>query len=320
MLVLADGGRFTDEQRRLRYCFSLLKGDAYTTMEPYVSTAGVALADVAAFLAEITKIFGDSDEKSTAARELEKLKQGNRDFPVYYADFARLTAILDLTEESKKQALERGISTEIRNAMVNQDDPENETLEHYAGPLKRMDERLRRLPGRGSKPTPAPVHNPRPAPTTATGAHPGPMDLSASKNRRLTPEERGRRIAQGLCLYCGGHGHMARDCPNRPAAQGRVQPPGQGQNNRPLRVAASEVEPPAAESPPGSTPSPAPPVTPGVWRGNAHTPIHFGTGASPLTLDALAARFPSNANSRSPSRWSVPRWLVGLMTFPALVR
>ena len=104
MLVLADGGRFTDQQHRLRYCFSLLKGDVYTTMEPHVSTAGVAFTDVAAFLAEITKIFGDSDEKSTAARELEKLKQGNRDFPVYYADYARLTAFLDLTEESKKQA------------------------------------------------------------------------------------------------------------------------------------------------------------------------------------------------------------------------
>ena len=69
MLVLADGGRFTDEQHRLRYCFSLLKGDVYTTLEPHVSTAGAAFTDVTAFLAEITKIFGDSDEKSTAARE-----------------------------------------------------------------------------------------------------------------------------------------------------------------------------------------------------------------------------------------------------------
>ena len=36
-LVLADEERFQDEQHRLRYCFSLLKGDAYTTMEPLVS-------------------------------------------------------------------------------------------------------------------------------------------------------------------------------------------------------------------------------------------------------------------------------------------
>ena len=73
-LVLADVGRFTDVQYELRYCFSLLNGDAYTIMEPYVSPSGVAFPDIEAFLKEITRLFGDSDEKATAARELEKLK------------------------------------------------------------------------------------------------------------------------------------------------------------------------------------------------------------------------------------------------------
>ena len=34
-LVLAAVGRFTDIQHQRCYCFSLLKGDAYTFMEPY---------------------------------------------------------------------------------------------------------------------------------------------------------------------------------------------------------------------------------------------------------------------------------------------
>ena len=87
-LVLADVGRFTNIQHQLRYCFSLRKGDAYTIMKPYVSPSGMAFPDIEAFLKEITRIFGDSDEKATAARELEKLKQGSRDFARYYADFA----------------------------------------------------------------------------------------------------------------------------------------------------------------------------------------------------------------------------------------
>ena len=86
--VLADVERFTDIQHQLRYCFSLLKGDAYTIMEFYVSPSGVAFPNIEAFLKEITRIFGDSDEKATAARELEKLKQGSREFARYYADFA----------------------------------------------------------------------------------------------------------------------------------------------------------------------------------------------------------------------------------------
>ena len=52
-LVLADMGRFTHIQYQLRYCFSLLKGDAYTIMEPYVSPSGVAFPDVEASLKEL---------------------------------------------------------------------------------------------------------------------------------------------------------------------------------------------------------------------------------------------------------------------------
>ncbi len=35
-------------------------------------------------------------------------------------------------------------------------------------------------------------------------------------NYHLTPTERSRRIAQGLCLYCGSHGHILNTCPIRP--------------------------------------------------------------------------------------------------------
>ena len=87
-LLLADVGRFPAIYNRLRYSNSLLNGDAYTIMDPYVSLSVVAFPNILAFLKNITRIFGDSDEKATAARELEKLKQGSRDFARYYADFA----------------------------------------------------------------------------------------------------------------------------------------------------------------------------------------------------------------------------------------
>ena len=79
-LVLADVGCFTDIQYLLRYSFSILKGDAYIIMEPYVSPAGVAILDIESFLKEITRIVEDSDEKVTVARDLDKLKQGSGDF------------------------------------------------------------------------------------------------------------------------------------------------------------------------------------------------------------------------------------------------
>ena len=49
------------------------------------------------------------------------------------------------------------------------------------------------------------------------------MNISANRGK-ITAAERARRIAQGLCNYCGGTGHFAAQCPARP--------------NRPLRGAA----------------------------------------------------------------------------------
>jgi len=38
------------------------------------------------------------------------------------------------------------------------------------------------------------------------------MDLSANR-RRLSSEERARRMAEGRCYRCGGIGHMVMQCP-----------------------------------------------------------------------------------------------------------
>ncbi|KAG0634414.1 hypothetical protein HOY80DRAFT_1098905 [Tuber brumale] len=65
--------------------------------------------------------------------------------------------------------------------------------------------------------TPAAPRTPAAPPaftSTATGTAPGPMDLSAGR-WKLTTTERQDRINRSLCLYCGGHGYMARACPNK---------------------------------------------------------------------------------------------------------
>ena len=89
-------------------------------MEPLISPDGVNLADTAAFLAEITRIFGDSDEPGSASRKLEKLKQGSRDFFRYYADFGRLATILGIDDSAKRYALERGLSQEVIASLCHQ--------------------------------------------------------------------------------------------------------------------------------------------------------------------------------------------------------
>lgn len=77
-------------------------------MEPFLRPNGhIALDTAEGFLKELTRIFGDSNEKATAARELERLWQGNRDFSRYYADFTRLVNILGWGTTTRPSATPR---------------------------------------------------------------------------------------------------------------------------------------------------------------------------------------------------------------------
>lgn len=45
-----------------------------------------------------------------------------------------------------------------------------------------------------------------------SGTHTDPMDLSNTRFKRLTDEQRAYRRANGLCSYCGDAGHFAASC------------------------------------------------------------------------------------------------------------
>ncbi|RDX48980.1 hypothetical protein OH76DRAFT_1483472, partial [Lentinus brumalis] len=63
------------------------------------------------------------------------------------------------------------------------------------------------------------------------------------KDGKLTPEERQRRFAANLCLFCGGPGHTADACPKKTAAKGR----------------AAQAQAPDAPAAPDNAPDPAEP-------------------------------------------------------------
>ena len=228
-LMLADQHRFADEQHRLRYCFQLLQGEALAIMEPFLrDDSHIAFETVKDFLKELTRVFGDSNEKATAARELERLRQGNRDFSRYYADFTRLVNVLGYNGEARRDALERSLSQELLDALRYEPEPDGESLPQFEPHVKRLDDRLRRCKVLSNSRNAAPIAA-RTADTatrvTVTGTGGGqsrPANANASGGQPLSAEERAQRLAQGLCFYCGEHGHMDRDCTSRPAAATRT--------------------------------------------------------------------------------------------------
>jgi hypothetical protein len=249
-------GEFPNEQVKLQYAFSRLEGAMLEQLIYLMKDDHVNLANFEAFMTSLEEAYGDPDRVNTTKRALAKLRQGNRDFVTYYAKFQRLIADLDWNDAAKRTALHRSLCEELKDILSTQDLPEDWSC--YVALVKKWDMQYRACKAeahrssRQTKPTTMPTTcntSPNtaqnaPHPTSSSSSHfgPVPMDLSAAR-RRLSPEERQKRIDKNRCLYCGGFNHIARDCPNKPKT-----------SVRPLRGAiAKTAQPEMSES---TTPNP----------------------------------------------------------------
>jgi hypothetical protein len=187
---------------------------------PYLVDDKVNLVDFVSFVRILTKAFDDPDRAGTAQRALRSLKQGNRDFFAYYAEFQRYAPETGFDDTAKRVALRDGLSRELQTCLLPIAEPDD--LSEFVELCQRIDQKIRRMSSQNRPqsltPQPRTVNAGSPSsrpinqPSTATGTHPGPMDLSALRPK-LSPEEKSRRLRKGRCLYCGELGHMARECP-----------------------------------------------------------------------------------------------------------
>jgi hypothetical protein len=90
-----DHDLFPDEQKRLAYAIGRLEGKAFDQVMSFVTNDGITLENVKALADHLHASFGDPDRIGTAERKLDTLKQNNRDFATYYAEFSRTVADLE---------------------------------------------------------------------------------------------------------------------------------------------------------------------------------------------------------------------------------
>ena len=231
---------YPTEDAKLVYVLSLLRGSAQDQMRAYVDEHGnISIPDYPAFLSILEAAFGNPDRKGTAQNKLRELRQKGRDFSSFYAEFSRLVVQTGYNDEAKKATLLSALSSELTNALISHD-VEPMTLQQLVTLCQRLDIRMQQAAAHNSNrrapriqpafatpyaPSPKPATAPIVAPSTPVSAphleSTTPMDLGTARTKRgpLTDNEKERRRAQGLCLYCGQNGHIAVNCPSKPQAR-----------------------------------------------------------------------------------------------------
>jgi hypothetical protein len=166
---------------------------------------------------------------------MKEIKQTNREFSLYYAEFQVIAADLHWNPSALRDALRGGLSEELKDSFIHTDMLED--LPAFVTLCQKRDNQIRQrkaekaaqhkwTPSVGS-PSASRAPETAPAGTVAGYTGPAPMDLSAGR-RRISDEERAKRFADGRCLYCGGFNHRAVDCAVRKKA-------------RPFKAAGAEV-------------------------------------------------------------------------------
>ena len=231
------------KQNEMSYVLSRLGNEPAGHVQPYVDldSAKINLESWRKIIDFMKLAYGDPDPQGSARRKLINLYQTNKKFSVFWAEFHRLAQKAGMNAETILEYLKDRLSNEIKDRLVSIDEgsmtlePFVKMVQNIATKLEILKEQDNRRSNRfnnnnttnpiNTTATPKPPTPPKPFTThvqpfannssTATGAHPGPMDVSSSVRRGpLSQEEKDRRTREGLCKYCGEPGHFARDHSN----------------------------------------------------------------------------------------------------------
>jgi len=220
MYIFFNKIKFGTETKQVLWAMSFMRGSAFSWAEPMLSdystntnTQGSIMTNMAektkqvfrtwkGFVDEATAVFGDMDERRTAARELQSLRQ-NGSVMTYTANFQRHAMRLGYGDEALKDRYYIGLKDYVKDEISRSAKPDELAAliklavdidnRHYERSLER----------RGS-------HKPPPdnRKKSYQNKH-DPMELDATTRKPLSKEVREKRRKENLCFECGLPGHQA---------------------------------------------------------------------------------------------------------------
>jgi hypothetical protein len=218
--------RYPSARSRMAYVTNRLTGIAYAQILPYVKKGICQLQDYEDILKILEGAFGDPNRINNARSELFRLRQTNKEFGTFFAEFQRLALEGEMSEDALPTLLEQAISKELRQMLMHSPSP-NQEYTLFAEHLQNLENRMRhynhdsRPPAMKSYTSAAKGQDNRPMTPPQPGnpvnrdsrnAYPDTMDLS--RQQRSPGRTGANRKERGECYRCGSSSHLVRHCPH----------------------------------------------------------------------------------------------------------
>lgn len=222
------GAVYSNQEIKVRTVGTLLSGNALQWFGTLIREKSGLLKDFSLFMEELKRLFSDSNAKSKSQILLKRLKQGSGSVIHYSTRFRTIVINTGYNEEAKLAAFKSGLSDQIRDIMATSlTDPD--TLEDLISLAIKIDTRIfdRKMEtaALGAAPrTAAAVSSIGSTALAIGGAATGGSDRyttsqmgsnSFKSRKRISNQERQRRIQNNLCLFCGESGHIHSGCPKK---------------------------------------------------------------------------------------------------------
>ena len=228
-LTQMEGKMTEDEElmdtprRHIVYVLNRLDGRAFKHMEPRArKNASKPWKDSNKMLAHLERVFGDSNRLENAENEYQNLRQGNRDFNSFWADFQQLALEINRNEATLISDLTSKLSLEMRRQLASGDKRPTD-LHEYAERCQRVYQDIKdiarataaaeRYKEKCFATTLGPATNPaakKVATTSTTTTRTTSSNNSVS--RQLTTSEQARLMKEERCFTCNETGHRTADC------------------------------------------------------------------------------------------------------------
>jgi hypothetical protein len=191
------------------------------------------------FITQFKAHFIPVQTEQQAMNAIWQLKMGNRPFHEWYQEWSTYASRSGANDATKMYAFRQALPQGLNDKLVGLATPPT-TLTALVEHARLFDQQWQMWRRTGSGPTSSQrPQGPRIRANTTddTSINLAETDVRGSRFKKLTKEDREKRMKNGECLYCGKQGHFARECRTRPAGRGR----GQGPRYNPTRTRLTDI-------------------------------------------------------------------------------